>query len=141
MWWVRLYVGLGRVSILDPFLFPRPGREWSGIYPSHHGQWQRRLHWQRRADSGRRRWRHIMWNSQTETKDGHYGRDILCWMRSSSKGCFCFLCPFFPLKTLVNIMRQMCYKECLEQTHSSLLPIIAFVCGHQQRSRDNLVAN
>lgn len=61
-------------SLFLPF---RSGRKWPGIYSSHNGQWEGRLHWERSANPRRWWWRYTIWDSQTEAKDGYYGRDIL----------------------------------------------------------------
>lgn len=66
------------------FLPFRSGRKWPGIYSSHNGQWKGRLHWERSANPGRWRWRYTIWDSQTEAKDGYYGRDILWQMAHRS---------------------------------------------------------
>lgn len=62
------------------FLPFRSGRKWPGIYSSHNGQRKGRLHWQRSADPWRWWWGYSVWDSQTEAKDGYYGRDILWQM-------------------------------------------------------------
>lgn len=64
-------------SLFLPF---RSGRKWPGIYSSHNGQWKGRLHWERSANPRRWWWRYTLWDSQTEAKDGYYGRDILWQM-------------------------------------------------------------